>query len=85
MKTTSLLLSILVILSACSQPSVDHADKTYIDGNFFAFFVLVTGFAPPASSLSFYRSRRLPIPFRLLPFTLAEGESPAKTGNPSRA
>lgn len=33
MKTTSLLLSILVILSACSQPSVDSADKIYIDGN----------------------------------------------------
>ena len=67
MKTTSLLLSILVILSACSQPSVDHADKIYIDGNFVGFvgfFVLVTAFAP---------------------LTLAEGESPAKTGNPSRA
>jgi len=63
-KTTSLLLSILVILSACSQPSVDHADKIYIDGNFVGFFVLVTAFAP---------------------LTLAEGESPAKTGNPSRA
>jgi len=63
-KTTSPLLSILVILSACSQPSVDHADEIYIDGNFVGFFVLVTAFAP---------------------LTLAEGESPAKTGNPSRA
>ena len=64
MKTISLLLSILVILSACGQQSVDHADKIYIDGNFFAFFVLVTASAP---------------------LTLAEGESPAKTGKPSRA
>ena len=63
-KTISLLLSILVILSACGQPSVDHADKIYIDGNFFGFFVLVTAFAP---------------------LTLAEGESPAKTGKQSRA
>lgn len=33
MRLTSLLISVLVLLSACSQPPTDHADKIYIDGN----------------------------------------------------
>jgi predicted amidohydrolase YtcJ len=32
-RLTSLLISFLVLLSACSQPSTDHADKVYVDGN----------------------------------------------------
>lgn len=33
MKIALLLFSTLALLSACSQPSIDHADKIYIDGN----------------------------------------------------